>query len=310
MTRIAFLGTPLAAVPTLEILADAHEIGLVVTQPDRPRGRSSSPAPPPIKEAAEARALPLAQPESGAELNDALNEHGPYDVGVVVAYGRILRSEILDIPDRGFLNLHFSLLPRWRGAAPVERALMAGDEMSGVTIIRLDEGLDTGPVLTAQAIDVRVDETAGSLTERLANMGARLLADVLADYVDGHVEPVRQSSDGVTYADKITAADRRLETAGSVSSFINQVRGLAPEPGATLEIDGDRHKILAVAPHPASPPQGSWEAHSDIPVVGLPDGGVALVELQPPGKTRQRGEDWLRGKRRSGGTTGSGHTLE
>ena len=310
MTRIAFLGTPLAAVPTLELLAASHEIGLVVTQPDRPRGRSGRPAPPRVKEAAEALSLPLAQPGSSTELEEALAEHGPYDVGVVVAYGRILRPRVLDIPERGFLNLHFSLLPRWRGAAPVERALMAGDEMSGVTIIRLDEGLDTGPVLTAQAIDIDADDTAGTLTKRLATMGARLLAGAIDDYVDGLIEPVEQSSDGVTYADKITAEDRRLESAESVASFINRVRGLAPDPAATLEIDGDRHKILAVAPHPASPAERSWEAHSGIPVVGLPDGGVALLELQPPGKTPQRGEDWLRGKRRSGGTTGSGHTLK
>ena len=310
MTRIAFLGTPLAAVPTLELLAVSHEIGLVVTQPDRPRGRSDRPAAPPVKKTAEARSLPLAQPDSGAALEAALEEHGPYDVGVVVAYGRILRPEILDIPARGFLNLHFSLLPRWRGAAPVERALMAGDDMSGVTIIRLDEGLDTGPVLTAQAIDIGADETGGSLTKRLATIGARLLAGVVDDYVAGLIEPIEQSSDGVTYAAKITAEDRRLEKADSVASFINLVRGLAPEPAATLEIDGDRHKILAAAPHSASPRGGSWEAHSGIPVVGLPDGGAALVELQPPGKKPQRGEDWLRGRRRFGGTIGSGHTLE
>ncbi len=309
MTRIAFLGTPLAAIPTLEVLTEAHDVGLVLTQPDRPRGRSRRPMPPPVKEEAEARSLPVAQPDSGEELREALENTAPYDVGVVVAYGRILRPEVLDIPDHGFLNVHFSLLPRWRGAAPVERALMADDEMTGVTIIRLDEGLDTGPVLTAQAIDIPAGDDAGSLTTRLAVIGARLLGAVLEDYVEGTIQPVDQSSDGVTYADKITSEDRPLEQAGSVIEFVNRVRGLAPDPAATLDMDGDRHKVLLAAPHSAAPAPGTWEAHGGVPVVGVEDGGVALLELQPPGRRPQSGEDWLRGRRREAGTTGSGHKL-
>lgn len=308
MNRIVFMGTPFAAIPTLELLAESHDIGLVVTQPDRPRGRSKRLVPTPVKEAAEARSLPVAQPTSRRELRMALEDQAPYDVGVVVAYGRILPPEALSIPRHGFLNVHFSLLPRWRGAAPVERALIVGDVMTGVTIIRIDEGLDTGPVLTAQAIDIPAEDDAGKLTARLATVGARLLGSVLGDYVLDLVEPVEQSSEGVTYADKITADDRPLEGAASVVDFVNRVRGLAPSPAATLDIDGEHHKVLVAAPHEGSPEPGTWEAHEGVPVVGLEDGGVALVELQPPGKRPQTGEDWLRGRRRAKGRVG-GHTL-
>ncbi|HSM44083.1 MAG TPA: methionyl-tRNA formyltransferase, partial [Acidimicrobiia bacterium] len=179
MARVVFLGTPGAAVPTLETLIAEHEVGLVVTQPDRPQGRSSKPVPPPVKVSASAHDIGVAQPQTREELARVIGHHAPFDVGIVVAYGRILRPEVLELPGNGMLNVHFSLLPRWRGAAPVARALMAGDEMTGVTIIKLDEGLDTGPVLTAQAIDISKSDNAGELTDRLARLGARLVANVL-----------------------------------------------------------------------------------------------------------------------------------
>lgn len=301
MTRIVFLGTPQAAVPTLQQLDSGFDLGLVVTQPDRPKGRSPNPVPPPVKEAATRLGLDVAQPETGAELYESIQAGGPFDVGIVVAYGRILRPELLALPSRGFLNVHFSLLPRWRGAAPVERALIAGDEMTGVTIIKLDEGLDTGPVLTAQAIDIRPTDTGGSLTDRLAALGARLLGSVLGGYIAGDIEPVPQVDDGVTYADKIISDDRPLDLSAMPDDFVNKVRALAPSPAATLEIDGDRHKILAAAKSEATPAAGTWVEHEGMPVVSVGAGGVALVELQPPGKKPQAGADWLRGRRRSKG---------
>ena len=304
MTRVAFLGTPDAAVPTLRALASEYEVALVVTQPDRPKGRSDKPVPPAVKEAASELSLRVAQPSDSAELMEELSSVQPLDAGIVVAYGRILRTEVLEMADHGFLNVHFSLLPRWRGAAPVERALMAGDEMTGVTIILLDEGLDTGPVLTAQAIDIPPDDDAGMLTGRLARLGAPLLVTALARYLGGEIEPQQQTDDGATYAEKITRDDRPLSVTGTVSEFVNHVRGLAPDPAATLEIDGQPHKIYRVSPHRASPETGRWEAHDGVPVVGAGDGGVALIELQPPGKNRQAAEDWLRGRQRSGGTVG------
>lgn len=304
MTRIVFLGTPSAAVPTLEKLAAGYDIELVITQPDRPRGRSKRPVPPPVKQTAQQLGLTVAQPESAAELHQRISESGPFDVGVVVAFGRIIRPQVLDIPELGYLNVHFSLLPRWRGAAPVERALMAGDTMTGASIIKLDEGLDTGPVLTAQAIDIGPEENAGQLTERLSLVGARLLGSVLDEYVAGDLEPVEQSDDGAIYAEKITADDRPLDPDGPATGFVDKVRGLAPDPAATLDIDGDRHKIFAAARHEASTEPGTWEVHEGMPVVGTADGAVALLELQPPGKNRQSGEDWVRGRQRSRGVVG------
>lgn len=302
MTRVAFLGTPAAAVPALEAVASEYEIAAVVTQPDRPKGRSREPVPTPVKVAALRLSLPVVQPESSAEIEDSLGSAGPLDVGIVVAYGHILRREVLVIPSHGFLNVHFSLLPRWRGAAPVKRALMAGDPMTGVTIIRLDEGLDTGPVLTAQAIDIPRDDDAGELTARLADLGARLLVEALPRYLEGQLEVLEQSNEGASYAEKITADDRPIDIGGTAVDFVNRVRGLSPEPGATLVIDGDRHKIFRASLADSAPEPGTWEANEGVPVVGVSDGGVALIELQAPGKTRQAGEAWLRGRHRSGGS--------
>lgn len=301
MTRIVFLGTPHASLPTLAALDGRFEVALAVTQPDRPKGRSGTPVAPPVKEEALRLEVPVAQPTSGAELRDVIEAAGPFDVGVVVAFGRILRPEVLMLPGAGFLNVHFSLLPRWRGAAPVERALMAGDEMTGVTIIKLDEGMDTGPVLTAQGVDIEDSDNGGALTNRLALLGARLLGSVLGEYVSGELVPVEQVDEGATYAEKITSSDRPLDISTGPEEFVNKVRALAPDPAATLEIDGERHKILSAAISEASPGLGTWVDRDGTPVVGVGGGGVEILELQPPGKNRQSGGDWLRGRRRSEG---------
>ena len=196
MARVVFLGTPQAAVPSLHELTRHHEVVSVITQPDRPKGRSGRPVPPPVKTAAIDLGLAVAQPGSRGELTSAVSEAGPVDIGVVVAFGRILGREALEIPSHGMVNAHFSLLPRWRGAAPVERALLAGDPMTGVTIIRLDEGLDTGPVLTAQAVDIESDENGGELTRRLADLAARLLGQTLGHYLTGDLVPVEKTDEG------------------------------------------------------------------------------------------------------------------
>lgn len=304
MMRIVFLGTPQAAVPTLSALIDEYEVSCVITQPDRARGRSGKPAPSPVKEVARRSGLSVAQPESGDALLSSLRGQPVFDLGVVVAYGRVLTREMLRIPKRGLLNVHFSLLPRWRGAAPVPRAILAGDIMSGVSIIKLDEGLDTGPVLTAQAIDIGVDENAGQFTERLAAIGARLLMKVLPAYLSGDIEPAEQSSDGVTYAAKLSAEDRPLDLTLGRTEIINRVRGLAPSPAATLELDGEVHKILAAVAHPGEPRRGTWESLDGRPVVAAADGGVELQLLQSPGRNLQQGPDWVRGRHRTTGTVG------
>ena len=301
MTSVVFFGTPVAAVPTLRSLSSVHEIRTVVTRPDRARGRSGTPQPPPVKEAALDMGLTIHQPANKAELATVLGDLESFELGVVVAYGRILSREVLETPSAGMLNVHFSLLPRWRGAAPVARAVMAGDAMSGVTIIKLDEGLDTGPVLTAQALDIGVDETAGELTERLAAVGARLLASVIPEYLSGAIAPVPQTGEGATYADKIESSDRRLTGEMPASEFVNRIRGLSPTPGAALLIDGINTKILRAATHPQSPGKGRWAGFDGHLVLGLSDGGVEVVEIHPPGKRPMSGPDWIRGRRTTSG---------
>lgn len=301
MIRVVFLGTPAAAVPTLAGLVSRYDVGLVVTQPDRPRGRSRKPAPSAVKLAARERGLLVAQPESSSEIVEVISEHGPFDLGVVVAYGRVLSPEVLEMPGAGLLNVHFSLLPRWRGAAPVARALIAGDTMTGVTIIKIDEGLDTGPVLTAQAVDIAPEEDAGRLTERLAVVGGRLTVDQIPGFLSGTVTPVPQRDEGVTYAAKLTAADRPLNLDGSAQSFVAKVRGLSPTPGAVLGIDGEPHRVLAARPHDHAPSAGYWQDIDGSPVVAVGDGGVEIVTLQPPGKRPMDGAAWLRGLRVTSG---------
>jgi methionyl-tRNA formyltransferase len=296
MTRVVFLGTPQAAVPTLELLDENHDVGLVITQPDRPKGRSKRPVPPPVKETAIGSGLKVRQPTSRDELAQAVADSGPFDVGVVVAYGRILRPEVLEAPAHGLLNVHFSLLPRWRGAAPVPRALMAGDPMTGVTIMKLDEGLDTGPIITAQAIDIPEHDNAGTLTQRLAALGARLLIEALPRYLTGEMQPVPQSDEGMLYAHKIEGEERRIDPSIDRATGLAKVRALAPSPAATLEIDGDTHKIFQARSADARVEPSTWRAVDGRLLVGFADGAVDLTSLQPPGRNRQTGRDWVNGR--------------
>jgi methionyl-tRNA formyltransferase len=304
VSRIAFLGSPEAALPTLTALAEAHEIPLVITRPDRPRGRGRDPKPTAVKVEARRIGLDVAAPETADELGQALRAAGPLDLAVVVAYGRILRPSELEIPASGMLNLHFSLLPRWRGAAPVSRALMAGDPMTGVTIFRIDEGLDTGPVLTAQAIDIEPEETAGALTSRLATLGARLITRAVPGYLAGEVAPVPQSDEGMTHAGKIEPVERIIDVSGGLLDEVNRVRALSPTPGATLVIDGEIHQILQARATEHSPAQGTWADVSGRPIAGLAGGGMELVSILPPGRRPMDGAAWLRGLRRASGVVG------
>jgi len=246
------------------------------------------------------------QPSSGEEIRLALESAQAIDLAVVVAYGRLIRPDVLSIPAYGMLNVHFSLLPRWRGAAPVARALLAGDPMTGVSIIRLDEGLDTGPVLTAQAVDIGPEETAGELTERLAVLGGRLVTEVIPGYLAGSVIPVAQSDEGLTDAAKLVASDRPLDVTGTTRDAVNRVRALSPEPGATLTIDDEIVQVLRARPHEAAPHIGTWAVVEGVPVAGFGDGGVELVEIKPPGKGVMAGSAWLRGRHRSSGVVGQG----
>jgi len=296
MTRLAFLGTPEAAVPTLEALAADFDIAVVITRLDRPQGRHSKPLPTPVKIVADELGIPVKQPSSSDQIAGILEEHAPLDLAVVVAFGMILLPDALAVPAHGMLNLHFSLLPRWRGAAPVARALMAGDTMTGVTIIRIDEHLDSGDVLTAQALDIRLNESSGALTKRLTHIGSQLLIDSIGHYLSGALVPVPQTDEGLTYAAKITAEDRPLSPQMTTAEFINRIRGLSPKPAATLDIDGQVHKVLQARESDSIPAATRWETVGELPVVGVGNGGVALLELQPPGKRPMSGESWLRGR--------------
>lgn len=304
MKRIAFMGTPEAAVPALRTLADRYEVPVVLTQPDRPKGRSSRPEASPVKVAAFELDLEVAQPDSSEAVLQALSAASPLDAAVVVAYGRIIRSDALAVPKTGMINVHFSLLPRWRGAAPVNRALMAGDAMTGVTLMKMDEGLDTGPVLTAQAVDIGPSETAGELTARLGTLGASLLARFVDDYLTGALEHKTQSDEGLTYAAKIQSSDRPISLHSSSAEVFNHVRGLAPVPAATLQIDDEPHKILEVAPVASPVPVGRWVLEDGWPLAGLESGAVKLVRLQGPGRSLLAGDAWARGR-----TSDHGHVV-
>jgi methionyl-tRNA formyltransferase len=210
--RALFLGTPDAAVPALRALISVAEIEAVITRPDRPKGRSGSVSPPPVKEAALGAGLTVFQPPTTTELSVLLLDLPPVDVAVVVAFGMLIRPDALAVPGAGFVNVHFSVLPRWRGAAPVQRAIMAGDARTGVTLMRLDAGLDTGPILSTLTTAVAPDEDTPALTRRLAEAGGTLLAEVLSDIVEGRVVAVPQDERAASFAPRIHGDERWLDS--------------------------------------------------------------------------------------------------
>lgn len=291
-----FMGTPEAAIPSLRALAEGSDVQLVVTRPDRPQGRHRRVAPPPVKVAAEELGLEVFQPHSTPELIAQTALLPVPDVGVVVAFGMILRPQTLEHPERGFLNVHFSLLPRWRGAAPVERAIMVGDTESGVSLMEMDVGLDTGPVAAVSRTNILPTETGGALTERLAVMGADLLTSTLPGWVDHRISPTPQDDEGATYAARIEAADRHLDPTLRVAEAINRVRALAPVPGAQLELDGRPHRVLALEESEVDTSPGQWSDRDGHPHIGFADGSARVITIQPPGKRAMGGADWLRGR--------------
>ena len=293
--RVAFLGTPDLAIPALDALTDVAEVALVVTQPDRPAGRSLTPVPPPVKQRAVELGIPVAQPDRSVEVAAALSAHGRFDAAVLVAYGMLIRPEALAVPARGFLNIHFSILPRWRGAAPVQRALMAGDSRVGVSVMVLDEGLDTGPVIATTSTAVGQMETAGSVGWRLATTGARLMTSVLEPFLAGRVVATPQPA-GATTAPKITPGDRPIDWRWPTWRCLAHVRGLAPKPGATAVYSGEPHKILAAVPAGGTAIAGSIAADDGV-YVGTGDGRIEILRIQPPGRAEMDAAAWYRGLR-------------
>lgn len=299
MIRAAFLGTPAAAIPSLAALMEVAAVDFVVTRPDRPRGRGRSLESPPVKIAASEWGLEIQQPETHAELLDLFSGVG-VEVAVVVAYGRILRPEVLDSVEHGFVNVHFSLLPRWRGAAPVERAVLAGDEYSGVSLMVLDRGLDTGPVFAAADTEINEYETAGELTGRLAALGADVLRDHLEDYIHEKLLPARQMQTGATIASRLTTAEACLDWRKGPVEFGRQVRAFNPRPGGWAAGDGIRLKIFEVGPASNHVPPGEIRVVDGRPMLGLGVGAVELVQLQQAGKPRLSGREWANGRRGAG----------
>ena len=292
-----FLGTPEAAVPSLVGLSKVTEVLAAVTRPDKPRGRSGSPLPSPVKVAAEKLGIAVLQPTSANDLTTALASLGSVDVGAVTAYGMLIRPEALAIPARGFLNVHFSLLPRWRGANPVASALLAGDEETGVTIMHLDEGLDTGPVVAARSVVIGSDENAGELTGRLATAGAGLLTENVVNWVDGRPLPTPQPSLGVTHAPKLAKADLVLDFNNPAENLTRRIRALAPRPGAVLLLGELRLRVLAGRSADFEAPLGQISLVDDRVLVGTYRGALELLTVQPPDKRPMAATAWVRGWR-------------
>ncbi len=290
-----FLGTPEAAVPTLVSLSKVTEVVAVITPPDKPRGRSARPMPSPVKEAATRLGLAVLQPANASVLTEVLEGIGAIDVGVVTAYGTLIRPEALAISTRGFLNVHFSLLPRWRGANPVIAALLAGDEETGVTLMQLDQGLDTGPVVAGRTVVIGRDETGGDLTARLADLGAEMLVEILPGWVDGTMSATPQSMSGVTHAPKLTKSGLLLDPSESADELVRRIRALAPNPGAVMTLGDARLRVLAGRRVDRDIAVGQTVVIDDRVLVGTGRGALELLSVQPPGKRPMPAAAWLRG---------------
>jgi methionyl-tRNA formyltransferase len=305
--RVAFLGNDPWSVAPLRALADAPdiEVDLVVTNPPRPAGRGSQLTPTAVADAARTRDLPLLEVDRirDGEGFDALDALEP-DAIVVVAYGEILTPDVLDIPRLGAVNVHFSLLPRWRGAAPVQRAILEGDEETGVTVMLMDEGMDTGPILATIETAIGPEEDAGSLGARLAELGAPLLIETLRGLNEGTIEPRSQEHPAATYAPKLLPEERTIDWTAPADSIVRRVRAFAPEPGAVTTFRQGRLKVLVARAHPGSggmladaPALGAVLTRDGNPRVKAWPGLVELVEVAPAGRRRMSGEAWARGAR-------------
>ena len=291
--RIIFMGTPDFSVPVLDALVEAgHDIAAVYCQPPRPAGRGKKDRPTPVHARAAALGLEVRHPVSlkGEEEQGAFAALNA-DVAVVVAYGLILPQAILDAPRHGCLNIHASLLPRWRGAAPIHRAIMAGDAETGVCIMQMDAGLDTGPVLLREATAIGAEETTAQLHDRLSGMGAGLIVEALRRLPE--LTPEVQPEEGVTYAEKIDKAEAQIGWSRPAAEVDRKIRGLSPFPGAWCEIEGQRVKLLAsrIAEGQGVP----GEVLDDALSVACGTGAVQLLRLQRAGKSAQDPDVFLRG---------------
>ncbi|MFA4950550.1 methionyl-tRNA formyltransferase [Brevundimonas sp.] len=303
--RLAFMGTPEFAVPSLaELIAAGHEIVAVYSQPPRPKGRGQQLTPSPVQAFAEAMGLPVFTPAS-MKSPDAIATFQSLDLDAacVVAYGQILKPEVLEAPRLGCFNLHGSLLPRWRGAAPIQRAIMAGDRQTGVQIMRMSEGLDEGAILLSEVMDIRADDTAASLSERMSHIGAGLWPRALAAIERGGVTGTEQTGEP-TYARKITSAEARIDWTRPAADVDAHIRGLSPFPGAWFEVSGADGpiRIKALMSQVADGNAAPGTVLDDALTVACGEGAVSLTRVQRAGKAAQSAQEMLRGLALPSGT--------
>jgi methionyl-tRNA formyltransferase len=307
--RLVFAGTPEVAVPSLRALlaSERHEVVAVVSRPDARTGRGRSLRRSPVAAVADEAGIEVLTPSTARDPDFAerLRALAP-DAVPVVAYGHLVPREVLDIPAHGWINLHFSLLPAWRGAAPVNAAIEAGDEVTGATTFRLDEGMDTGPVLGTMTETVRPRDTAGELLGRLAEAGSGLLVATLDGLESGDLRAVPQPADGVSHAGKITVDDARVRWTDPATAVDRHIRSVTPTPGAWTTLDGERVKIGAARPAGDDAPELgpgaiAWDRRAFY--VGTATSVMQVETLQPPGKKMMNALDWVRGARLGDGVT-------
>jgi methionyl-tRNA formyltransferase len=299
--RVAFLGNDIWSVPTLDRLARTADVDvvLVVTNPPRPAGRGSKLTATAVAATARTLALPLEEQETTRDEGflERLRALSP-DVSIVVAYGELLSSEVLNAPRLGSVNVHFSLLPRWRGASPVQHAILAGDPLTGVTLMQMDEGLDTGPVLARREEPIRSDDDAGSLGARLAGIGAEMVAQLLPDLTAGRVTSSPQEG-MATFAPKLGTVDRAIDWSRPADELVRRVRAFAPDPGATTRFRGEDLKVVRAAEAGSADGGPGTIIHVDPRgvVVATGSGSVLVLEVAAAGRRRMPAADWARGVR-------------
>ena len=304
--RLVFLGNDPWSVPSLEALAKdpVSDVVLVITNPPRPAGRGSRLTPTAVAEAGRRLGVPVLETDGvkRGEGFDAIS-NAASDLLVVVAYGELLSPEVLSLAPLGAVNVHFSLLPRWRGASPVQHAILVGDPRTGVTVMQMDPGLDTGPILATSVEDIRPVDDAGSLGTRLAQVGAALLLRTLPPYGSGALKPEAQPQEGATQAPKLGPRDRLIDWERSAKTISARVRALSPDPGASTRFRGDALKVLEA--QPSEVPQGGAPTEPGTvvtvdtqgPVIATGAGSVRLTQVAPSGRKRMSGADWARGAR-------------
>ena len=295
--RVVFMGSPQFALPSLKALSEQYSIVAVVSQPDRPAGRGRSSRPPATKVFAVEAGIPIHQPERlrDAEAISRIAELQP-DLLVVAAYGQILPQSLLDLPENGSLNVHASLLPRWRGAAPVQAAIRSGDIESGITIMQMDAGLDTGPILSQRKVRIESEETGGALTMRLSHLGAELLIESLPGYLSRELTPVPQDESLSTYAPLLKKTDGALALRKTAEHLARQIRAFDPWPGTYIQWDDRRLAIKGAHTVPHNPTIAGEIALVDrTPAIGTRQGLLVLDRIQPSGKREMSGEAFIRG---------------